>query len=63
MHRSRKHKIIAGVCGGIADSLGLPPTLVRVLWLLLSLIPGPLWIAYVALWILVPKAPETAYGR
>ncbi|GAT66221.1 PspC domain-containing protein [Planomonospora sp. ID91781] len=63
MHRSRKHKIIAGVCGGIADSLGLPPTLVRVLWLVLSLIPGPLWIAYVALWILMPKAPETVYGR
>ncbi|MFC4062320.1 PspC domain-containing protein [Planomonospora corallina] len=61
MHRSRDHKIIAGVCGGIADSMGLPPTLVRVLWLLLSLIPGPLWIAYVALWILMPKAPEKQY--
>jgi phage shock protein PspC (stress-responsive transcriptional regulator) len=58
MYRSREHKIIAGVCGGIADKLGMPPTLVRILWFLLSLIPGPLWVVYVAMWILVPKAPE-----
>ncbi|MET9343662.1 MULTISPECIES: PspC domain-containing protein [unclassified Nonomuraea] len=58
MHRSREHRIIAGVCGGIADRLGLPPTLVRILWLLLSLIPGPLWVLYVILWILMPNGPE-----
>lgn len=59
MYRSREHRIIAGVCGGIADRLGVPPTLVRVLWLILSLIPGPLWVLYVAMWILVPQAPKT----
>ncbi|MEW9553995.1 PspC domain-containing protein [Nonomuraea sp. NPDC050783] len=58
MYRSREHRIIAGVCGGIADKLGLPPTLVRILWLLLSLIPGPLWVVYVAMWILVPQEPQ-----
>ncbi|MFE3454604.1 PspC domain-containing protein [Nonomuraea sp. NPDC059194] len=58
MHRSREHRIIAGVCGGIADRLGLPPTLVRIVWLLLSLIPGPLWVLYVILWILMPNGPE-----
>ncbi|WP_433371939.1 PspC domain-containing protein [Streptosporangium sp. CA-115845] len=61
MYRSRNHKIIAGVCGGIADSLNLPPTLVRVLWLLLSLIPGPLWVVYVLMWIFVPKAPAARH--
>ncbi|SNT58188.1 phage shock protein C (PspC) family protein [Streptosporangium subroseum] len=61
VHRSRNHKIIAGVCGGIADSLGWSPTVVRVLWLLLSLIPGPLWVAYVLMWIFVPKAPAARY--
>jgi phage shock protein PspC (stress-responsive transcriptional regulator) len=58
MYRSREHRIIAGVCGGIADKLGLPPTLVRILWLLLSLIPGPLWVVYVVMWILVPEEPK-----
>ncbi|MEU7899306.1 MULTISPECIES: PspC domain-containing protein [Nonomuraea] len=58
MHRSREHRIIAGVCGGIADRLGLPPTFVRIVWLLLSLIPGPLWVLYVILWIIMPNGPE-----
>ncbi|GAA2654804.1 MULTISPECIES: PspC domain-containing protein [Nonomuraea] len=58
MHRSREHRIIAGVCGGIADRLGLPPTLVRIVWLLLSLIPGPLWILYVVLWVIMPNGPQ-----
>ncbi|GAA4180567.1 PspC domain-containing protein [Streptosporangium oxazolinicum] len=61
MHRSRNHKIVAGVCGGIAESLNMPPTLVRVFWLLLSLIPGPLWVAYVLMWIFIPKAPAVRY--
>ncbi|MEO3875454.1 PspC domain-containing protein [Nonomuraea sp. B12E4] len=58
MYRSREHRILAGVCGGIADKLGLPPTLVRILWALLSLIPGPLWVVYVIMWILIPNEPS-----
>ncbi|MGW0809166.1 PspC domain-containing protein [Nonomuraea sp. NPDC002799] len=58
MYRSREHRILAGVCGGLAEKMGLPPTLVRVLWVLLSLIPGPLWVVYVAMWILVPEQPK-----
>ncbi|WP_043625157.1 PspC domain-containing protein [Nonomuraea candida] len=58
MYRSREHRIIAGVCGGLADKMGLPPTLVRILWLLLSLIPGPLWIVYVVMWIIIPTQPK-----
>ena len=58
LHRSRKHKIIAGVCGGLADWLGWSPTLVRVLFVLVSILsvgfPGI--IVYVALWVLMPKA-------
>ncbi|MFB4280920.1 MULTISPECIES: PspC domain-containing protein [Nonomuraea] len=58
MYRSREHRILAGVCGGLADKMGLPPTLVRILWLLLSLIPGPLWVVYVVMWILIPEEPK-----
>ena len=58
MYRSREHRILAGVCGGLADKLGWSPTFVRILWLLLSLIPGPLWVVYVAMWILVPEEPK-----
>ncbi|MEU0518288.1 PspC domain-containing protein [Streptosporangium sp. NPDC006007] len=61
MHRSTNHKIIAGVCGGIAESIGWSPTVVRVLWLLLSLLPGPMWVLYLVMWVLVPKAPRARY--
>ena len=58
LHRSRKHKIIAGVCGGLADWLGWSPTLVRVLFVLVSIasVAFPGIIVYVALWVLMPKA-------
>ncbi|MCJ1712731.1 PspC domain-containing protein [Curtobacterium sp. VKM Ac-2922] len=52
--RPRSGRLLAGVCAGIADRLGLPRLLVRVVWVILSLFPGPLWIAYVVLWILMP---------
>jgi phage shock protein PspC (stress-responsive transcriptional regulator) len=52
--------MIAGVCGGIADWLGWSPTVVRVLYVVVSVLsvafPGIL--VYLALWILMPKAAE-----
>ena len=60
LYRSQRHKIFAGVCGGIADWLGWDPTLVRVLYVLVSVVsvafPGLL--VYVALWLLMPKAAD-----
>ncbi|MGH7264930.1 MAG: PspC domain-containing protein [Candidatus Rokuibacteriota bacterium] len=60
LQRSQKHKMIAGVCGGIAEWLGWDPTLVRLLYVLGSILsvafPGIL--VYVILWIVMPKAPE-----
>ena len=59
-YRSRKDKILGGVCGGIAESLGWTPTRVRVLYVLVSVLsaafPGTL--VYVILWIAVPQTPE-----
>lgn len=58
LRRSRANRMIAGVCGGIADFLGLDPTLVRVLYVLLSIIPGTIVggiIVYVVLWIVIPE--------
>ena len=38
LHRSRTEKMIAGVCGGIAEYLDVDPTLVRVFWVLITLL-------------------------
>ena len=57
LQRSRDNRMIAGVCGGIADWLGWSPTSVRILYVLGSLLsvafPGIL--AYVILWVLMPE--------
>ena len=57
LYRSRRHKIIAGVCGGIADSLGWNPTLVRVGYVVVSVASAafPGFIAYLVLWMVMPK--------
>jgi len=58
LHRSREHKMIAGVCGGLADWLGWDPTIVRILYVLVSILSAafPGILVYLALWILMPKA-------
>ncbi|MGB2679321.1 MAG: PspC domain-containing protein [Candidatus Acidiferrum sp.] len=53
---SNNHKI-AGVCAGVADYFDIDPTLVRALWLLATLVPGPNIIAYIILWIVLPLGP------
>ncbi len=59
LRRSRTDKMIAGVCGGIAKSAGWDPTAVRVGYVMLSILsvgfPGLL--AYVILWVVMPKEP------
>lgn len=59
LYRSRNNKMIAGVCGGIAEWLGWTPTAVRVAYVIISILsvgfPGT--IAYVILWIVMPKEP------
>ncbi len=58
LHRSRSNRLIAGVCGGLAEWLGWDATLVRVLYVLVSVLSAafPGILAYIILWILMPQA-------
>lgn len=47
-------RIIGGVCAGLANRFGLRPWTVRVIFLLSCLLPGPQFIAYLAMWIIIP---------
>lgn len=57
--RSNRNKMIAGVCGGIAEYLDMDPTLVRVLYVLVSILSAvfPGIIAYIILMFVMPP-PE-----
>jgi phage shock protein C len=56
-----KDKVIAGVCGGIAESFGWSPTVVRIAYVIISILsvafPGILF--YLVLWALMPPAAES----
>lgn len=57
LRRSRHHRIIAGVVGGLADFFGLDPTLARIIYVLVSIfsVAFPGIIVYIILWILIPQ--------
>ena len=60
--RSAQHKMIAGVCGGLAEWLGWKADRVRVAYVILSIlsVAFPGIIVYLLLWLLMPDADEAA---
>ncbi|MGH9862426.1 MAG: PspC domain-containing protein [Candidatus Acidiferrales bacterium] len=60
LRRSRKNKMIAGVCAGFAEYFGLDITLVRVIWLLVALFGGGGLLAYIVCWIIIPYGDAEA---
>ena len=53
--RPRQGRWIAGVCAGIADRFGMSRKTVRVLFVVSMILPGPQFIVYIALWVLIPS--------
>ena len=60
--RSNRNKMIAGVCGGLAEYLNMDPTVVRVLYILVSIVSAafPGIVAYIVLMFLMPPPEEVA---
>jgi len=61
--RSRTDRRLAGVCGGLAEYLGVDSTAVRVLWAVLTIIPGAILlgvVAYLVAWLIMPEASAGA---
>ena len=57
LYRSRSDRKLAGVCAGIADYFGWDSTLVRVGWIVLTLMGGSGILLYLILWLVMPEAP------
>jgi phage shock protein PspC (stress-responsive transcriptional regulator) len=60
LYRSRRYRILGGVCGGLAEWLGWSPTMVRILYVVGSILsvafPGA--IVYIVLWVVMPNDPR-----
>ncbi|WP_431960164.1 PspC domain-containing protein [Actinacidiphila sp. bgisy160] len=57
--RPRHGRMIAGVCAGLADRFGTSAATMRVIFLLSCLLPGPQFLLYLALWLLLPGEVST----
>ena len=55
LHKSQVDKKLCGVCGGLAEYFNIDPTLVRLLWILVSLAGGAVLLAYIIAAIVMPE--------
>ncbi|MEQ8472128.1 MAG: PspC domain-containing protein [Marinoscillum sp.] len=57
LFRSKTDTMLAGVCGGIAEYFGLDPSLVRIAYVLVSILSAafPGLLVYLILWIVIPE--------
>lgn len=56
LFRSRNNTMIAGVCGGLGEYLGIDPTFIRIFFVLIALNHSIGVLIYFLLWIIVPRA-------
>ena len=61
LQRSQNNRVLAGICGGVAEQLGLSPFRLRVIWVVGTIFSAgfPGVFLYLALWFLIPIAPRT----
>lgn len=59
LYRSRENRVISGVCGGIAEYFDLDPTLVRLLWVLVTFFVGVGIIGYIICIFVIPERPSS----
>jgi phage shock protein C len=57
LYRSRSNRVLAGVCGGLAEYFSVDVTLVRVAFVVLTVLGGAGPLIYLAMWIVVPSQP------
>jgi phage shock protein C len=67
LHRSKKSKMLGGVCGGLGEYLDIDPNIIRIVVVILLALGivtlfWPLFclVVYIAAWILLPEGPEGA---
>ena len=55
LRRDTEHRVLGGVCAGLARRFGVSAGVVRLLFVISVVLPGPQLLLYAALWILMPS--------
>lgn len=64
LFRSRKERVIGGVCGGLGEYFGIDPIIIRIILAILIIVKGVGILAYIIMWIAIPEEPiEHYYAR
>ncbi|NUR06782.1 MAG: PspC domain-containing protein [Nocardioidaceae bacterium] len=50
-----RQRVIAGVCAGLGRRFGISPNVVRLLFVVSCLLPGPQFLVYIVLWVMIPS--------
>ena len=58
LYRSRSNRVVAGVCSGVAEYFNIDPTVVRVLWAIVSVFAFVGVVAYFAGAVIIPEKPD-----
>ena len=57
LYKSRDNRMISGVCAGIAEYFNMDPTIIRLAWVLVSLLGGSGVLGYIIAAIVIPEYP------
>ena len=61
LYRSRRDSVIGGVAGGVAEYLDVDPSIVRIIWAILAIVTGGVFVLiYIVMWVVVPEGPPAA---
>ena len=55
IYRSGTDKVVAGVCGGLGEYFGIDPVIIRIAWIVITLLGGAGILAYIIAWIIIPQ--------
>jgi phage shock protein PspC (stress-responsive transcriptional regulator) len=55
LYRPRNDRWIAGVCAGLARRFGISPGMMRLIFVISCLLPGPQFLIYIVLWAMLPS--------
>lgn len=60
LYRSRTDSVLGGVAGGVAEYLDADPAIVRIIWAILAIVTGGIFLVlYIVMWIVVPEEPPS----
>jgi phage shock protein C len=63
IYRSEKNRILGGVCGGLGQYFGIDPTILRIIFVLLTVFGGSGLLIYLVLWLILPAESQTEFNK